>query len=441
MSANQLSNKDIIQLLPINDLLYTRTAPSNPVVERTQKKSYAEGGSGTTYTALDHMIFNLQTGTDFIDPLQSFAVFEVRVNCDAVAVADLSLAFQGSAMNLVRDSQIETRSGKEMDRLEQANLLAYHQVMGDDPEFASHNLSGLMMANTKNVLADISTRNKFTIAIGVQNSTWHKIMIPLKYVSPIFDSEKLMPPHLARGLKIDCTLEAFKTAFTEFTATNEADSYTIRKPYILTDNYRMADSVLEFLNADFASKKSGLVYEYFSYHTTKTTTADTNLDVEVRRSVSMAVDLFACTRLAANKSLLTHDSFASYPISDSDRIQFRIGSHYLPNAPSEGIVELYAQYLYYANLLRDNKVSGLTYSEFLGALGISAGTSVNHGDGKFCTTLQRNAILDLSGIAINNSMTLAIEGTLGVAASRNVSLFLRHLRRAVLFLESSQLET
>jgi len=441
MSANQLSTKDIIQLLPINDLLYTRTAPSNPVVERTQKKSYAEGGSGTTYSDLDHMIFNLQTGTDFIDPLQSFMVFEIQATCDPVAGVDLLLSFIGSAMNLIRDSQVETRSGKEMDRLEQANILAYHKIMGDDPEHSSHNLSGLMMANTKHKLSDVSARNIITILDTKGASDWHKVMIPLKYISPIFDSEKLMPPHLARGLKVDCTLEAFKTAFVEWTATPQADGYTVRKPFILTDNYRMADSVLEFLNADFASKKSGLVYEYFSYHTTKTTTSDTNLDVEVRRSVSMAVDLFACTRLSTNKTLLGLDSFASYLVDKDDRVQFRIGSHYLPNAPSEGIVELYAQYLYYANLLRDEKVSGITYGEFLGRLTNTPGADVNYGSGKFCTTLQRNAILDLSGIAINNSMTLAIEATLGVAASRNVSLFLRHLRRAVLFLESSQLET
>jgi hypothetical protein len=200
----------------------------------------------------------------------------------------------------------------------------------------------------------------------------------------------------------------------------------------------MADSVLEFLNANFASKKSGLVYEFFSYHTTKNTTSGTDaLSVEVRRSVSMAVDLFAAPRLSANRTVLTKDSFASAPITDADMAQFRIGSHYLPNTPSAGIVELYAQYLYWMNKLRDEHTTGVKHANFVG----SDGATINYGAGKYCSTLQRNAILDLSGIAINNSMTLAIEATMGSTTGRETSIFLRHLRRAVLFLESAVLET
>jgi hypothetical protein len=448
MSVNQLTKQDVIRLLPINDLLYTRTAPTNPVVERTQKKSYAEGGSGTTYTALDHLIVNLQTGTEFIDPLQSFLVFDLEIESKTATGAAWDFGFQGSAMNLVRDTQISTRSGKEMDRLEQANLLAYHTVRGMPLHYVNNNLSGLMLAHdqaAKPGNLDPQDRKVIVIPNGGTVSPKVRMMIPLKFISPIFDSEKLMPPHLARGLRIDCTMEAVKTALTAWSTltAGEADgiTYKVYKPYVLCDSYRMADTVLEFLNAEFASKDTGLVYEYFSYHTTKTTVQSSDLNVEIRRSVSMALDAYCVTRDPARKSTLLADSFASLPITDTDRSQWRIGSHYLPNVPSEGTVEHFAQMLYYLNMLRDEKQTGTTPDRFVGDNSAPTTSLMNYGEGKFTTTLQRNNILDLSGIAINNSMTLAIDAFLSAGGTRDVSVFLRHLRRAVLFLESAVLET
>jgi hypothetical protein len=269
-------------------------------------------------------------------------------------------------------------------------------------------------------------------------------MIPLKYISGLFDSEKLMPPHLARGLRIDCLLEQLNTAIVEFASDNTVTSYEIKKPYILHDSYRMADSVLEYLNAEFASKKTGLVYEFNSCHTTNSVTADTSLNVEVRRSVSMAIDAFAVTRDSSNKTNKNRDSFASYPIEDADRSQWRIGSHYLPNQDTVGIVEHYTQMLYHMNALRTDKPVGTSYDEFKGeetVIVTPASERVNWGQAKFPVTLQRNNILDLSGLAINNSTTLEVNGSLQTALSRVVQVYLRHLRRCICFVESVVLET
>lgn len=425
MSRSQLTRQDIIRLLPVNDLLYTRTAPTNPVVERTQKKSFADGGGGARFGPNSHCITDLQTGTDFIDPLQSFLVFDMAT-ADASA-ASVDLVTTGSACNIIRDSQTATRSGKEMDRMALSNWLNYHNVQMRDRNVQEHNLNGLMGAVPTGVAAAALSRGVWPTGVAANDlGATQRVMIPLKYISPIFDSDKLMPPHLARGLRVDLTLEAADIAFV--LAGETGFDYEISKVSILTDNYRMADSVLEFLNAEFASKETGLVYEYTSYHTTKATTATDALDIEVRRSVSMALDAFCVTKLTANK-LPGLDSFASYPVEADDTTQWRIGTHYIPNKPSVGTVEHYAQCLYWGSKLRHDMDAGIDYGQFIA------------GAGKFCATLQRNAILDLSGIAINNSMTLAIEGTLQTPAAREVAVFLRHLRRAVCFLESVQLET
>ena len=219
--ATALTKGDVVRLLGINQLLYTRTAPTNPVTERTQKKSYAENGSNASLGPSDHLIVNLQTGTEFIDTLQSFLVFDLEVEASTAALlSDNVLYMPGSACNIIRDSQISTRSGKEMDRLEQANLLDYHTVWHDNKEHSQHNLSGLMLAEVRQnpSAADLISgggRNgwRFRFDGTINTKVTKKVMIPLKYLSPIFDSQKLMPPQLARGLRIDLTLEALATAF------------------------------------------------------------------------------------------------------------------------------------------------------------------------------------------------------------------------------------
>jgi hypothetical protein len=446
--ATQLTKGDIVRLLGVNQLLYTRTAPTNPVTERTQKKSYAENGSNASLGPSDHLIVNLQTGTEFIDPLQSFLVFDIEVTPSAaVTEAKVGIYFNGSACNLMRDTQISTRSGKEMDRLEQANLLDYHKVWHESKEVSQHNYEGLMMAEVREnpsydeLVTSNGNRTVFPWIATESVPKTRRVMIPLKFVSPIFDSQKLMPPHLARGLRVDITLEDFATAFTVASGISLTETYTyqVKKPYILTDSYRMADSVLEYLNANFASQKTGLVYEYFSWHNTKTQSSDTSLNVEVRSSVSMATDAFMVTRASAADTVQS-DSFASVVLGDNDKSQWRIGSHYLPNAPIVGQVEHYAQTLYWMDKVRTDHVEGCTFGDFIG-LPAAGGTQVGYGTGKFPVVLSRNNILDLSGIAINNSMTLAVESTLAAGGSRDVSVFLRHLRRAILYLESVVLET
>ena len=434
--ASQLSREDIVRILPVNELLYVRTSPSSPIVSRSQKKSFSEGGGSSTYSPSDRIIVNLQTGTEFIDPLQSFLVFDVKSVGGTARLV-------GSILNLIRESQMSSRSGQELSRVEYLNLLNYHKLKMAPTDLQSHNLNGLVMYQ------DSHTATVFDNAVtGVRSNittTYQRVMIPLKYISGLFDSEKLMPPHIARGLRVDCLLEAYGTALVDFNGANGVTGYIIQKPYILTDNYRMADSVLEFLNAEFASKETGLVYEYFDYHTTTSVvTASNDLNVEVRRSVSMALDAFAVTRLAKDPDDAVEkktNSFASVVANAGDKSQWRIGSHYLPNQQICGTEEHYAQTLYWANLLRDDMPTGSSYYEFVGGNTISAAV-VPYGDMKFPVTLQRNNILDLSGLAINNSSTLELNATLGGGATtRQVQVFMRHLKRCIAFLETVQVET
>jgi hypothetical protein len=434
---NRMTQGDIIRLLPVNDLLYTRTSPASLIVERTQKKSFAEGGSGAKYAPNGHLIVNLQTGVEFIDPLQSFLVFDIQMTGNPGVLT-------GSILNVIRDVQVTARSGIELDRLENCNLLNYHMLQMKELTYQVANLNGLISKTQPvNTKAGVKGSMRSDVAgAGLPTASAVRFMIPLRYLDPIFDSDILMPPHIARGLRVDCTLEAVQIAFVGASDATAPTSYEISRPYILCDSYKMAPDTLAFINENYASKDTGLVYEYNSFHTTNTGgITDTSANVEVRRAVSMALDAVVISRKKyAVGDEPKRDSFASYPYEPNDRYQWRIGSHYLPNVPVEGPVEAYAQYLYWCGKLRDEKNSGVRYNDFVGLLDESA-DKLSLGHGLMCATFQRNNILDQSGIILNNTQTLAVNATYTTGLARNTTVFLRHLRRAVAFLENIVLET
>ena len=217
----------------------------------------------------------------------------------------------------------------------------------------------------------------------------------------------------------------------------------ISQAYVLHDSFRMQDSVLAFLNENFASKENGLVYEFPSWHTNRSTTASGNqVSIEVRRSCSMAVDACLISRSATNTTLITKDSFASVPAAENDHYQWRYGSNFFPNTPVDSIVQSYQQMLYWCDKMRHEKSTSVTLEKFTGKSvdGNNDDLAVTYGRAVYPVVLQRNNILDQSGVMINNTMTLAIEATLngdvqGVSGRQN-TIFTRHIRRVVLFLEN-----
>jgi hypothetical protein len=442
MSVNKLE-ADIVRLLPVNDLLYTRTSPMNPIASRTQKKSFSESSTGT-FRSGSHAIVNLQSGTDFIDPLQSFVCFELEIE----GVGAEARLLGGGAVNLIRESQVKARAGLELDRSEHHNLLHYHLLRTREKQYVDNNANGLYLTssttrvnNTGGLPLNYSDARPRDVKLAT--GTTYKVMIPLCDVFPIFKSDKLAPPHLCRGARLDCTLESLNKAFWNDGVAPVPTAYSITNWYVLHDSYRMSDDVLAFINENFASKESGLVYEFMSWHDTESSTLTSKMNVEVREAVTMATDAFAVTLDSKKAQILTADSLASLPVGVGDRSRWRIGSHYLPDTAVEGQVEHWAQYLYWAGKLRGKKEIAGEYKDFVGSTTVVAGNPTEIGIGMYPAVLNRNNILDQSGIAINNSSTLSVDATFGGVApfpEREIHVYMRSVRRAVLFLESVQLE-
>lgn len=419
---DQLGKADIERILNLSDMIYLRGVAASPVVSRQQKESIVDGGRSSTYQASSRFSITFQTGSDFIDPLNSYLCFTVYT-AGAAGILQRS-----GAARLLQDVVIISRSGQELDRTENNSLLQYHLIAGLEAELQNYNYNGLFCTATANGSASSAPQRSNSIPASSGSAV--RMCVPLKFVSPIFASAKLMPPHLARGLRIEALTETFARAFVGNTVTG----YTISDVHCLLDCYSLADSVQAYLNQEWASTPDGLVYEFKSYNTSTASLASTSVSVEVRRACSMALSAFAVVR--HDNAGGTQDAFRSVAVADSDIAQWRIGSTYLPSQSLTTIPKHYAQMLYWQSKLRHEVPSGVAYNDFIDV------TDAHSNFGKYCVVLNRSNVLDLAGQSLNNSSTLSFNGTVSNAVAGDlVTVFMCHLRRAICFIENIVLET
>ena len=435
--STKISKQTVVRILSLNDMTNVKSSPMTPIISRTQTRSYNEGGSNATFNSGDHLVFNLQTGSDFIDVLQSFLVFDVKTTAN--------VGWVYSALALFSDCQIN-QGDSPVDRAKYLNQYNFHrmQLMSENQKLI--NYRALMLCNDNQSNADVEEEEKDEVGYGKRKirtgrigAAAQRVMIPLKYLAGVFDSYKLMPPHLARGLRIDLTCENVARAMATIAGVNHPENYEITKAYILADTYKMEDTVLEYINSEYASKNTGLIYEYFSYNSAKSSTVGTNINIEFNQTSSQTVDALVCTPLTAEATNPAANSFRSAVMLDAARSQFAIGSHYMPNHPTSSIVEHYAQYMYYGNRLRENKEMGTSFRTFIGTATAIAAGNWQYGTGVYAQTFQRSNIMEISGMALSKNSSLSFEAT-GVTPACDTYIFVRHLRRAVLFLQSMTVE-
>jgi len=453
---NALDTRDVDRLLTINDMVYTRGASVSCVVVRQQKQNIVDSGQGTIFGPGQRIFMTLQTGTDFIDPLNSYLQFKLGVTGGS---ADTTAALFGSgALRLFSDSVVTPRAGPELDRCERMNVLNYHLVRGESLELQEANYNGMFLASGNRTKVDelletpVATQTSIGRAAAVPGDgaagefNFQTVTIPLKWLSPIFNSAKLMPPHLARGLKLSLTCAPALEALVNPEGIAGAPTYQISDVQCILDSHIIADSVLNYLNTAWASTPSGLVYEWKSFVVSPFDTlpaGTTTLNLILSRALSMALDAFVCVResLVAGQDF-SDDKLASTLFSENASTQWRIGSTYLPSQNTVSIGGHYANMLYWMGRMRADAPTGTNYLFFKGGDGDA--TTTNYGLGKFCCVLNRSGILDQAGQALNNSSSLScnVSGMTPITALYQGSaiLFCRHLRRAICFIENVVLE-
>ena len=395
VSVQDSSDADLL----VNNLTYESPKALSLATNRSYQKSFFQRSvySGDRSTT---MICDWNSGTSFINCSNSYLSVSVQLEGGAGGAASFG---SGSAVNIINECRIRSRSGVELDRVQNANIWSMFDSVYNRSEQNLDTIGSLEGFSAGRLPSNSTTE--------VDNTT--KFLIPLGCISPYFRpmQGQLLPPQLASGLRIELSLEDVRTAL--FQVGGAITGYKITDCYFQLDCVELTDETQRTLNMD--SAKDGLEWSYERVYTTITQqpSSQTNISAQVRKAVSQAALVYSLAISGADKVDITKDSLVAVPFNTSS-FQYRLGSLYFPHQRiengedgSEATLIAYETFDKLRHPFRETSVTPATFREKFGVLAAS---------------LERDQSLQFSGLAVNNSRTLELDATYA-AVSENLEVY------------------
>lgn len=353
-------------LVSLNNLNYNIEPDCTVAVNATYKKHFF---ANTTAEPNRSNMCVLNSGADYIDMRRSFLSFDFSLTssgsssivqdgaapqtaanlksssgfmANAVPTRGLTdIGFGGgSALNLIQRIVVQSRSGDEICRVENAayiNHVLLNYCYGQD--YAQSVGSDFGFGNKK---AD--TRNGST----VQDSSYYiwkdvysveqvkrRFNIPMYLLSGFFNYDRLLPSMLCSGLRIQIDFSPIKEALVMSRPNeqiNSSISYVIENLHIDAKSIQLTDAVQRFLNEVSATSGLEVVYTDINSTNVNVPTGGGEFHVEVRQACARAIKAWARVRDARAQTDYLRDSYAA----DDWLIpsfQWRLGSLYFPQQP------------------------------------------------------------------------------------------------------------
>ena len=487
-------------LLATNDLVYILPPDLSVCVNQTHKNQFFQS---QTYTNDQRAVCLLNTGADYGDLRNSSLDFTISITSGPTASYGFFGRY-GSILNVIKSITISSRSGDELARIQDFNLLSYHQnpLRYSDEWFKTVG---------QTIGAGQYLQNN---ASGLQDYRSQRFSIPLYLLSDFFGYSRLMPAMVLSGLRVEIEWATPAEAFLAFSPTDRDTtptatthgiaSYTITNPLISIRAVQLTDATQRSLNE--LSATNGLELVYCDYERTDRVEPSQNINMEIRKAASRALKAQTIIRpqasvTGANNSRL--NSLASEPW-DVTSWQWQLGSLYYPQQPvattADSTKIMAASYkhaliafekykasvpgkcaalqLYKRGQSNTSRVTTAPDSEDLTTNGLDGGTSgaavadsgtpytaqerVNNSldyqglsegvgfefdagtfayqNGCIATTLERSDLFNLSGVPINNARVLAIRATLQTGGTRVVTSFLKYVKLARVFMNNVEVE-
>lgn len=420
----KMNTVDIKELIDINDLSYIAENSSNLIVQRNQKKYFADSSEASTKDR--NIVVNIQSGNDFVSFKDSYMRLKVKVLNSATTPVAIAADWggQGTVLNLFDTIKVISRGGTELSHNSRANLLNYYKVLyGKKSQWRTEQQGPALLG--------------WGTALEAGENEY---LIPLSILNSFFDQQQLTPNNVCRGLRLEITLSDKISEILTFATAPTGDGIVsqivVTGVELLLDSYRIDPRAQTLLNDMSAS--DGLVLQYFDYeHTNKKTSNETNVSIEMRKTAAMANGCFATLRsIKADADEAKVDSFATEVPTADYEYQWRLGSTYFPVNKLVGLKQWYAQNNYCMDKLRTGEEMGMSFDEYktnttgVGGTG-SAATA--------CVNIDRY-FLSMSGMAINNSTSLNLLLDLPSGLSLNVDMFLKYSARAICYLETIEVK-
>jgi hypothetical protein len=381
-------------LLAANGLYYVMPQPLSSTVSRTFKSQYSQRQS---YAAQETIVFDINSGTDYVDPASCALTFQTTFTFAATPnAADRCTFGTGSAANLFQEIRIISKNGEVVDRIQSAHVLA--KVM-KDYVYSTDGRASLSNAG---------------VGITFDPAITYTFVIPMSLISGFFRPTvkgMKLPAGLASGLRIELvTAPAARALHNTAVSTGTAVTYTISNPELMFLQSSLNDPTQAVLMAN--SQKSGLEYTFPSYFASNFTQVQTQVNEQVKKAVSQATRVFTTAYNVTTNSVLNelNDGFLSIPSTELVDYQYRIGGTYFPQKQIRNAAE--AHYVTQAcfNKERDARVN---------ANGMSIVQYNTGGSFVWGHPIETDDRLNLSGLPLNNSNVLELRMTVTNAAGDN----------------------
>jgi len=407
----------------VNSLVYKCPDALSLATSRTYTREFFQKNF---YGPLDTARIDVSSGSSYVDPENSYLTFRVKLTTSDLVGGDTANFGTGSAMNLISDVLIRSKSGTELCRVMNANQWSRITTLYSESE---------KFLSTKGLTEGWApTISPTTTDVVVSSDVWWRFTLPLKRLAPFFApvGKTLLPASLVSGMSMEITWADFRTAIKDCDTSPAASTitgYEIKDISLVFDAVTLTDDTQKTLNLE--SSKNGLDFVTDSVYVSinDQPSLSTNLSAQVRKAVSQAKGAFTVVQSSANKYNLKADSFASMPW-DTLVGQYRLGSLYIPQQPlsdpTRDGVETYTQLQSYWDVNKhshmENYVSLTKFQQWAAIAAVS---------------LERNQALELSSLPINSSRVLEYLAEFESSAlQRSVSVFLIYTQVAKAFIDN-----
>jgi len=319
ISPDQNTAKNVEGILDFNALQYECYPDMTVVVDRCYKDSFFQK---STYRADETGYCILNSGSDYINSRTSYLTFNVKTSGDPAGNNPMWSNRCDSAYNFIRSLRITDRAGNEIEYITHANILANLRI---------HLENGMNTVNNiRSLAAQKGVKDVDTKAYG---ETRKRFVLPLRWMSGLFNYDNLLPAQLCSGLRIQIVWESDARVAKWGAALQDQHKYVIEEPRIVLDSHKLADSVARELNT--RSANDGLEIQFRTFFTGEHTISNSSTaNLEIRRAVSRA---FTCLLHHKDESTNEYDQY-SMQTSEFDFIeyQWRAGNLYFPQQVAKG---------------------------------------------------------------------------------------------------------
>lgn len=405
-------------LLQVNQLSY-RLPPQisiaskcTHVINYPQQSSYNQGQT---------MIFDCQTGSQFVDPAASYLRFVVKPSDSLHGFGS------GSAANIFSRIVVRTASGKELSRVEDARLII---KMLEVYNYSNDWKNTVGVAQGYSKVTGVAT----TYCDAVP-STGKVFVLPIQCLMPCMSPHgaKLVPPNIMSGLRIEMALASPNNAFCSVSqsAPLTLASYTVEQSEMHLKVHELADA---FQRKIQEMSQNGLNYLYKEhFHNIVSPGANSNINFDVKKACSKALT----ARILVRPSVIAvgRDTLAS-AVYNFTKIQTHIGSDYFPNQPLQvdgtptlnNINESYYYSLYAQDKLEQWSPTSVSPAQFLGVANY-----LNYNNGVICFNFNKSNVSDLAGYTTSNSRALLVDLQQSSAVDIRCDVYLTFLRLAKVY--------